>query len=60
MIFALRGAAAYEAFAQALSDGEPAPSRPALQVEPWQSVGPGRPAGVVADPEPERPDEAGR
>jgi O-acetyl-ADP-ribose deacetylase (regulator of RNase III) len=33
VIFALRGAAAYEAFAKALSDGEPAPSRPAIQVE---------------------------
>jgi O-acetyl-ADP-ribose deacetylase (regulator of RNase III) len=53
VIFALRGAAAYEAFARALSDGEPAPSRPVIQAEPWQSVGPGRPAGVVADPEPE-------
>lgn len=30
VIFALRGAAAYEAFAEALSAGEPAPSRPVL------------------------------
>jgi len=30
VIFALRGAAAYEAFALALSAGEPAPSRPVL------------------------------
>lgn len=28
VVFALRGAAAYEAFARALSEGEPAPSRP--------------------------------
>ena len=34
VIFALRGAAAYNAFARALSEGEPAPSRPAIQVEP--------------------------
>ena len=34
MIFALRGAAAYEAFAKALSDGEPAPSRPAAPAGP--------------------------
>ncbi|HEX5826314.1 MAG TPA: macro domain-containing protein [Candidatus Limnocylindrales bacterium] len=30
VIFALRGAAAYQAFARALSAGEPAPSRPAF------------------------------
>ena len=34
VIFALRGAAAYEAFARALSEGEPAPSRPVIQAEP--------------------------
>jgi len=34
VIFALRGAAAYEAFARALSESEPAPSRPAIQAEP--------------------------
>lgn len=34
VIFALRGAAAYDAFARALSEGEPAPSRPAIQAEP--------------------------
>ena len=58
-IFALRGAAAYEAFARALSDGEPAPSRPAIQPDPWRSVGPGRadPAGTT---EPDRPDGAAR
>jgi O-acetyl-ADP-ribose deacetylase (regulator of RNase III) len=60
VIFALRGAAAYEAFARALSVGEPSPSRPVIALESWQSVGPGRPAGVVADKEPGRPDEAGR
>jgi O-acetyl-ADP-ribose deacetylase (regulator of RNase III) len=52
VIFALRGAAAYEAFAQALSDGEPKPSRPVLQAEGWQSVGPGRATGVAPEPDP--------
>jgi O-acetyl-ADP-ribose deacetylase (regulator of RNase III) len=55
VIFALRGAAAYEAFARALSDGEPAPSRPLVQPEPWQSVGPGRAARVGAEPRPAEP-----
>ncbi len=39
VIFALRGAAAYEAFARALSAGEPAPSRPLLATTS-QPVGP--------------------
>jgi O-acetyl-ADP-ribose deacetylase (regulator of RNase III) len=37
VIFALRGAAAYEAFARALSEGEPAPSRPIIGAEPGAS-----------------------
>jgi O-acetyl-ADP-ribose deacetylase len=47
VIFALRGAAAYEAFAVALSAAEPAPSRPLVEPASWTSVGPGRgvPAG---------------
>ncbi len=44
VIFALRGAAAYEAFAQALSDDEPAPSPSLIAPAGWQAVGPGRPA----------------
>jgi O-acetyl-ADP-ribose deacetylase len=39
VVFALRGAAAYEAFSRALRDGEPAPARPLV-----------RPAPVPADP----------
>ncbi|HYO43366.1 MAG TPA: macro domain-containing protein [Candidatus Limnocylindrales bacterium] len=52
VVFALRGAAAYEAFAKALSNDEPAPSRPLFTPSSWQSVGPGLPAaaGVPADP----------
>lgn len=52
VVFALRGAAAYEAFATALSNDEPAPSRPQLTPSTWQPVGPGRPVptGVPADP----------
>jgi O-acetyl-ADP-ribose deacetylase len=41
VIFALRGAAAYEAFARALSHAEPAPTRSLLGPRPWQAVGPG-------------------
>ena len=41
VIFALRGAAPYEAFARALSAGEPAPSRPVLALPAWRPVGPG-------------------
>jgi O-acetyl-ADP-ribose deacetylase (regulator of RNase III) len=40
VIFALRGAAAYEAFARALSAGEPAPSRPLLASTPWEPAPP--------------------
>lgn len=42
VIFALRGAAAYEAFAAALSAGEPAPSRPLLSTSGLTPVGPDR------------------
>jgi O-acetyl-ADP-ribose deacetylase (regulator of RNase III) len=41
VIFALRGATAYEAFARALSVGVPSPAKPLLEPVPWQSVGPG-------------------
>jgi O-acetyl-ADP-ribose deacetylase (regulator of RNase III) len=47
VVFALRGAAAYEAFAKALSADEPAPARPLLGPSTWQSVGPGLPAAVT-------------
>lgn len=55
VIFALRGAAAYQAFADALSAGEPAPSRPVLSTGRWQAVGPGPAVG-----EPSPVDPAGR
>jgi O-acetyl-ADP-ribose deacetylase (regulator of RNase III) len=42
VIFALRGAAAYEAFARALATGVPAPATPLLEPVAWQPVGPGR------------------
>jgi O-acetyl-ADP-ribose deacetylase len=44
VVFALRGAAAYEAFARALADDEPAPSRPLLLPDALRPVGPGLPA----------------
>ncbi len=47
VVFALRGTAAYEAFAAALSADEPAPSRPLIEPATWQPVGPGRNAGVT-------------
>ena len=47
VIFALRGAAAYAAFAQALSAGEPAPSRPLVSAA-GEPVGPGE-AEAAAD-----------
>ena len=40
VIFALRGGAAYEAFARALSEGEPASTRSLLTPVQWQSAGP--------------------
>ncbi len=47
VVFALRGAAAYVAFAHALSNDEPPPSRPLLTPSTWQSVGPGHPAAAA-------------
>jgi hypothetical protein len=41
VVFALRGGAAFEAFARALAEGEPAPSRPVLASDAWRPVGPG-------------------
>lgn len=56
VVFALRGAAAYEAFANALSNDEPVPSRPLFAPSPWKSVGPGlrTPVSVAADPSSDR------
>ena len=53
VVFALRGAAAYEAFADALSRDEPAPSRPLFTPASWQSVGPGLPAAAAVSVDPE-------
>lgn len=47
VIFALRGAAAYQAFALALSDAEPAPNRSLIRPADWSPVGPGQ-AGEAA------------
>lgn len=58
VVFALRGAAAYEAFARALSAGEPSPSRPVIAPATWQSVGPGIPEGATTRPG-ERPADGG-
>jgi O-acetyl-ADP-ribose deacetylase (regulator of RNase III) len=44
VVFALRGAAAYQAFARALAEDEPAPSRPLLFAEALRPVGAGLPA----------------
>jgi O-acetyl-ADP-ribose deacetylase (regulator of RNase III) len=38
VVFALRGAAAYEAYAHALSAGEPAPARPLIAKAPQASA----------------------
>jgi O-acetyl-ADP-ribose deacetylase len=40
VIFALRGAAAYQAFEQAMSATEPAPARPLLSAVPRRTTGP--------------------
>ncbi len=48
VIFALRGAAAYEAFARALAAGEPARTGSLLAPVPWQSVGPALPTPASA------------
>ena len=58
VIFALRGAAAYEAFAGALAAGDPVPSRSLLTPASWPSSGPGAvgsadplsPTGVQEEP----------
>ena len=59
VIFALRGAAAYEAFARALSLDEPAPARPLIASDRWRAVGPGLPVAApdAAAPAPARTDE---
>jgi len=57
VVFALRGAAAYQAFADALSAAEPAPSRPLVAATAWQAVGPG--PGGDAEPSEEAPVAAG-
>jgi O-acetyl-ADP-ribose deacetylase len=41
VVFALRGAAAYEAFARALSRIEPVATPSLLEPAPWRAVGPG-------------------
>ena len=56
VVFALRGAAAYDAFAHALSAGEPQPAHP-LVAPDWQGVGPGRPAPATPAPAPSGGDE---
>ena len=60
VIFALRGAAAYEAFARALALDEPAPVRSLVTPDTWRPVGPGRPVTTrgPAEPAPVRTDEA--
>ena len=50
VVFALRGAAAYEAFVAAMSASAPAPARPLLSTATWQSVGPGEPAAAQTAP----------
>jgi hypothetical protein len=48
-VFALRGGAAFEAFARALAEDEPAPSRPLLASDARRPVDPGLPvAGLAA------------
>ncbi len=49
VIFALRGAAAYEAFARALSEADPTPSRSLVEPRMRQAVGPGDPVSVTTD-----------
>jgi O-acetyl-ADP-ribose deacetylase (regulator of RNase III) len=50
VIFALRGAAAYEAFAHALAVGVPGPASPLVEPVSWQPVGPGRGAAAAGAP----------
>lgn len=51
VVFALRGAAAYDAFARALSTGDPTPARSLLEPRYWQAVGPGEPLAASSSPE---------
>jgi len=63
VIFALRGAAAYEAFARALSAGEPAPTRSLLTPVQWESGDPGfaaTPASPATPATPATPAESRR
>ena len=48
VIFALRGAAAYEAFARALSEFEPTPSRSLVEPRPRQAARPGEPVTATS------------
>jgi O-acetyl-ADP-ribose deacetylase len=57
VIFALRGAAAYEAFARALSHAEPTPSGSLVEPRPWQAVGPGDAVGATKPATLPDPDE---
>jgi O-acetyl-ADP-ribose deacetylase (regulator of RNase III) len=50
VVFALRGAAAYEAFARAVAADEPAPSRPVIDTRGWAPVGPGQPVATAPTP----------
>ncbi len=49
VVFAIRGAAAYEAFATALAAGEPAPARPAFVAAPSGAAATTRSAGPGED-----------
>jgi O-acetyl-ADP-ribose deacetylase (regulator of RNase III) len=51
VVFALRGAAAYDAFARALSTSEPTPTRSLLEPRYWEAVGPGETAESAPSPE---------
>ena len=53
VIFAIRGAAAYESFAHALAQGDPAPTRSLLNPVPWAPASP-------ADAPPASPSFSGR
>jgi O-acetyl-ADP-ribose deacetylase (regulator of RNase III) len=55
VIFALRGAAAYAAFARALAAGDPAPTRSLLSPVPGPPVGPGGPSPATAPAVPAAP-----
>ena len=54
VIFALRGAAAYEAFARALAAGDPAPTRSLLSPVPSAPAGSGSQSSVAAPGSPAR------